>query len=308
MKALRSQIISKSKLLAVAVLGAALLGYGGYRYALLYSQNALLGAELEKNEERLATTVRGLESNIAELADKLSRAEGENSALALALNAEQIKNASFEEQISGIASTVGILEKLSKTDPKLLEKYSKVYFLNEHYTPAALTDIDPTYVYNKDKPQQIHAKVWPYLRRLLEDAPDDGITLQIISAYRSFGTQTSLKSSYKVTYGAGTANQFSADQGYSEHQLGTAVDFTTPSIGVALSDFKSEAAYAWLTANAYRYGFVLSYPEENVYYRFEPWHWRFVGDDLARRLHAENEYFYDLDQREIDKYLISIFD
>jgi zinc D-Ala-D-Ala carboxypeptidase len=203
---------------------------------------------------------------------------------------------------------VDTLEKLSKTDKELLQKYSKVYFLNEHYVPPRLKNIDKEFLFNKEKPMQIHASVDSYLEDLLEDADDDDISLQIISAFRSFGTQATLKSNYSVTYGAGTANQFSADQGYSEHQLGTTVDFTTPELGAAFSTFDKTTAYEWLRKNAYRYGFVLSYPPGNAYYQFEPWHWRFVGTDLARKLHRENKYFYDLDQREIDKYLISIFD
>ncbi|MEK7495870.1 MAG: D-alanyl-D-alanine carboxypeptidase family protein, partial [Patescibacteria group bacterium] len=69
-----------------------------------------------------------------------------------------------------------------------------------------------------------------------------------------------------------------------------------------------QAARLWLTENAYKYGFILSYPKQNTYYRFEPWHWRFVGVALATKLHDGNKYFYDLSQREIDQYLVSIFD
>ena len=108
-------------------------------------------------------------------------------------------------------------------------------------------------------------------------------------------------------YGSG-ANSFSADQGYSEHQLGTTIDFTTEEIGASSSVFGKTTAYQWLLENAYKYGFILSYPEANKYYQFEPWHWRFVGRGLAEKLHQEGKNFYDLDQREIDEYLISFFD
>jgi D-alanyl-D-alanine carboxypeptidase len=110
-----------------------------------------------------------------------------------------------------------------------------------------------------------------------------------------------------VVYGSG-ANAFSADQGYSEHQLGTAADVTTNTLAGGLDGFDATPAYKWLTANAYKYGFILSYPQGNGYYEYEPWHWRFVGKKLARYLHTTNERFYDLDQRTIDSYLINIFD
>jgi hypothetical protein len=45
-----------------------------------------------------------------------------------------------------------------------------------------------------------------------------------------------------------------------------------------------------------------------MYYQYEPWHWRFVGKDLADDLRDDGKYFYDLDQRTIDSYLIDIFD
>lgn len=75
---------------------------------------------------------------------------------------------------------------------------------------------------------------------LLEDAKDDDAELYVKSAYRSFEEQSALKSAYSVTYGAGMANQFSADQGYSEHQLGTTVDFITKGLGGKLEGFEKQ--------------------------------------------------------------------
>jgi len=215
---------------------------------------------------------------------------------------------SFQGQIKNISSTVGNLEKLSQTDEELLRKYSKIYFLNENYVPAKLTEIPEEYRYKSSINYLIHADVWPYLEKLLKAARKDDIDLLAASAFRSFDTQASLKNGYKVTYGAGTANQFSADQGYSEHQLGTSLDFTTEKVGGVFTDFEEDPAYDWLLKNAYKYGFVISYPKDNAYYKFEPWHWRFVGVALADFLHKENKYFYDLDQRQIDPYLIKLFD
>lgn len=146
-----------------------------------------------------------------------------------------------------------------------------------------------------------------FLEDMLDAAKDDGIDLKVLSAYRSFDEQISVKQSHTVVYGSG-ANTFSADQGYSEHQLGTTVDLTTPEINGAYESFADTDAYQWLQKNAYKYGFILSYPEGNAYYVFEPWHWRFVGVDLARDLHRKGDNFYDWDQRKIDEYLIKIFD
>jgi D-alanyl-D-alanine carboxypeptidase len=258
---------------------------------------------------------RALASDLASTTDALGaserarrEAEDRSASLESSLAAVRRENASFSGQISSLASTVGTLDKLAKTDPELLAKYSKVYFLNENYVPSALGVIDPEFVNERGKTIEFHAKALPYLERLIEDAEEDGVSLKVISGYRSFTTQAQLKSSYRVTYGSG-ANAFSADQGYSEHQLGTALDFTTAKLGSDFSNgFDRTDGFAWLEKHAYKYGFILSYPAKNAYYQYEPWHWRFVGVDLARRLHDEGKNFYDLDQRAIDEYLVSLFD
>jgi len=213
---------------------------------------------------------------------------------------------SVKKELKKIDDSVDDLEKLSKIDPQLLQKYSKVYFLNEHYIPSGLSTIDSEFTMGKTI--QIHSKVAKYLEKLLEDAADDDLSLRVISGYRSFDTQKDLKSTYSVIYGAGTANTFSADQGYSEHQLGTTVDFTTPSIAGTATSFDQTPEFAWLQKNANEYGFALSYPKGNAYYMYEPWHWRFVSRDLAEELYDMKRNFYDLDQREIDKYLAEFFD
>lgn len=232
---------------------------------------------------------------------------GQYSSVNSQLMAERARNDEFSEQIGDITSTVEDLEKLKKIDPELLRKYSKVYFLSENYIPSGLRTVDKRYVYQPAEEEQVHTKVWPYLKNMLEEAEDDKVTLQIVSAYRSFFDQYTLKTNYKVTYGQG-ANQFSADQGYSEHQLGAAIDLTTPTAAPTTLVFEKTEAYTWLVKNGYKYGFVLSYPPNNTYYQYEPWHWRFVGVKLATKLHHDDKYFYDLDQREINEYLINLFD
>lgn len=224
------------------------------------------------------------------------------------LEKEHVKNEMFDGQIKEISSTVGALDKLSKIDVELLQKYSKIYFLNEHYTPEKLLPITKKFLTRPDDvPEYIHARIISFLENLLMDAEDDGIHLRVLSAYRSYDEQRDLKGAYSLQYGTG-ANTFSADQGYSEHQLGTTVDFTSTEIGGSLTGFETTEAYAWLKKYAHRYGFIISYPENNGYYIFEPWHWRFVGKDLADDLHDDEKSFYNLEQREIDAYLISIFD
>lgn len=279
--------------------------YTGIRMSILSSR---LG-DLTDNVGILTTQ---LASTTDELHDAINKT---HTTLSDALNNEQktvskIKEqlGGFEEQVDDFTDSLDTLEKLAQTDPELLKKYSKVYFLNENYVPARLSEIPKSYQYSDTKQLLIHTDVLDNLTDMIDQAEDAGVKLYVFSAYRSFAEQKALKGSYTVTYGAGTANTFSADQGYSEHQLGTAVDMITSGIGGVLENFDKTPAYEWMKKNAYKFGFVLSYPEKNSYYVYEPWHWRYVGVKLARYLNREGKNFYDLDQRVIDEYLVSVFD
>lgn len=260
-----------------------------------------LQAEVSELSDRVASTTEAINNELIRIGETLELAQTENTELLDDIVKEQRK-------LKKVANTVEDLEKLSKIDPELLQKYSKVFFLNEHYAPPRLTTIEKKYTFDTDRNYKIHAEVYPFLDDMLDEADDDGIEILVFSAFRSFNEQSSLKQQYTVTYGAGTANQFSADQGYSEHQLGTAVDLTTKAIGTSGEGFENTEAYEWLKRYAYKYGFILSYPENNQHYIFEPWHWRFVGVDLARDLRRKEKNFYDMDQRDIDEYLIDIFE
>lgn len=284
---------------------AAITGAGYLWYLNDELEQSLLNtnATLDSRTHELATAssrIDQLESTLIRVRDDLEDLEDD-------YQDEKNKNDEFEDQIRRITGTVQDLDKLSKTDEELLQKYSKVYFLNENYVPSDLDEIDDEYVQDDREPEFFHADAMRFLEDLMEEAEDDGIDITIISAYRSFDEQREVKNGHAIVFGEG-ANTFSADQGYSEHQLGTAVDFGTSEITSALEIFAETAAYEWLLDNAHRFGFILSYPEGNQYYIFEPWHWRFVGEELAEDLEDDGDNFYDWEQRKIDEYLIKIFD
>lgn len=127
-------------------------------------------------------------------------------------------------------------------------------------------------------------------RKLAEAAKGEaGLDLGIRSAFRSFETQC-YTFNYKVQEsGYEHASKFSARPGRSEHQLGTAIDITSSSLGWALTQTMGDRPEgAWLAANAHRFGFALSYPrgwEEQTGYGYEPWHWRYIGVDAAAEMH-----------------------
>jgi D-alanyl-D-alanine carboxypeptidase len=276
-----------------------------------YLQITGLTKNLAKANALLATTTARtsvLEEELITLAEKTGNLTKNLLVTTQTIEATKERVGGFEQTVGAISGTVGVLEKLSKTDPELLQKYSRVYFLNEHFVPERLTEIEKPYLYTEKNPELVHALVWPHLKSMIDAASSSGVTLYIKSAYRSFDEQKAIKVGYTVVYGAGTANTFSADQGYSEHQLGTTADFLTKGLGGELDGFDKTPAYLWMQENAHRYGFVLSYPKNNSYYIFEPWHWRYVGVQLATFLHNQNKHFYDLEQRQIDEYLVNIFD
>lgn len=221
---------------------------------------------------------------------------------------EKRQNDVFEKQIRDLASTVGTLDKLAQIDKQILQKYSRVSFLNENYIPRKLKEIPSRYTHPSADDEYFLADAYDHLEDLLRAAERAKLDIKVLSAYRSFEYQTELKGQYLVNYGEG-ANAFSADQGFSEHQLGTSLDFTTSDAGSSLTEaFATTPEYEWLLKNAYKYGFILSYPEGNQFYIFEPWHWRFVGRDLASDLKRDNAHFYDWEQRKIDEYLVNVFD
>ncbi len=137
------------------------------------------------------------------------------------------------------------------------------------------------------------------LRELIEAARAEGLEIVVSSAYRSYQTQAAVHSYWVRVLGEARAVRVSARPGHSEHQLGTTVDLTSPRATYQLTEsFADTPEGRWLQANAHRFGFVMSYPpgkEAITGYDYEPWHFRFVGVELATQLHRAGisleEYF-----------------
>jgi len=114
------------------------------------------------------------------------------------------------------------------------------------------------------------------LRRMRQAASADGVRLEIGSAYRSAQAQASLRQATVRELGPRAAERLVARPGHSEHQLGTALDFSDTS-----------GAHLWLATNASRFGFVRSYGSESRQCTDrEDWHYRYLGVDTARAVVA----------------------
>lgn len=119
-----------------------------------------------------------------------------------------------------------------------------------------------------------------------------GKPLAVRSAYRSYQTQVATFAMWVERSGYEQALLFSARPGHSEHQLGTTIDFTTAPGAPLSSTFGESPAGKWLARHGWEYGFIMSYPKGQrrvSCYGHEPWHWRYVGRDLARRIHESGQ-------------------
>jgi D-alanyl-D-alanine carboxypeptidase len=130
------------------------------------------------------------------------------------------------------------------------------------------------------------------LAALANAARQAGNPLRIVSAYRSYAQQRSLYQQEVQRYGVERARLQVARPGHSEHQLGTTLDFGsagTNKKGWHYSDWATTPAGGWLKANGWRFGFVMSYPKgmkSVTCYSYEPWHWRYVGREVAADVRA----------------------
>ena len=126
-----------------------------------------------------------------------------------------------------------------------------------------------------------------HLGSLVEDAQAEGEELVVASAYRSYEDQQLSHQRLMSVFGTG-AGRTSATQGHSQHQLGTAVDFTNAAAGYQLwVPFAQTSAHWWLEQHAREYGYVLAYPrgkQEQTGYEWEPWHYRYMGVRDAKRI------------------------
>jgi D-alanyl-D-alanine carboxypeptidase len=112
-------------------------------------------------------------------------------------------------------------------------------------------------------------------RKMSAVARADGVVIRIASAFRSIERQAEIVRG-KLAQGVPLATilSTSAPPGYSEHHTGRAIDITTDGVAAFTVEFELTPAFGWLSANAARFGFRLSYPAGNPHgYQYEPWHW-----------------------------------
>lgn len=168
-------------------------------------------------------------------------------------------------------------EDASKIDV-LVNKYHK---LNENYEPSDLTIIDSKYASGT---QKLRKEAQIKFEEMASDMAKENLKIYAGSTYRSYTYQKGLYDRYVKKDGFAAAETYSARSGYSEHQLGLAVDIVN-----GKWDYLSEndKEYDYLVKNSYKYGFILRYPRGSEYitgYMFEDWHFRYLGIELATKV------------------------
>lgn len=163
----------------------------------------------------------------------------------------------------------------------------RTYALDPLYTPPDLMQIRET---GFDGDHLVSPAAITDLGALYRDAHAAGLSLLVDSAYRSYDQQRMTFDHWVSLQGYDAALQRTARPGHSEHQLGTAIDFSSPGWTGRFGDWASETPEgAWLFEHAWEYGFVLSYPwaaEAVTCFGYEPWHYRWIGRDRAAEQHA----------------------
>lgn len=174
----------------------------------------------------------------------------------------------------------------------LVNKYN---YLEETYEPENLQEISSQYALNG-------MKLVSYAKDAFEEmskaAKKEGLSIVAMSTYRDYNYQTTLYNNYAKQDGKEKADTYSGRPGYSEHQTGLAVDVYN--MKESYTNFEKTKEFTWMEENAYKYGFILRYPqnkEKETGYEYESWHYRYVGKEIAEYIKNNNisyeEYYIE---------------
>ena len=204
------------------------------------------------------------------------------------------KKENEEKEISDIISVVNagadkeFYTDITQTDTSkdYLILVNKYHQLEKEFTFDDIVPIGLQYAYDN---QSARKEVLESFKDLWQAANKLDLSIIINSSYRDYDLQERLYNRYTDKYGREEADTFSAKPGHSEHQTGLALDVSA--FNSTMDNFEDTEEYKWLKDHAHLYGFILRYPKEKEHitgYSFEPWHYRYVGKEIAKEI-------YDLD-------------
>lgn len=174
---------------------------------------------------------------------------------------------------------------MEKIDTPIL-LVNKYYYLDENYEPKNLETLELDYALSNMRLVN-YAK--DAFEKLSQDASKEGLSIIAMSTYRSYSYQVNLYNRYVKEDGQESADTYSGRPGHSEHQTGLAVDVKTKDGD--FEKFEETKEYEWMQENAHKYGFILRFPkgkEKETGYQFESWHYRYVGEEIAKYIKENN--------------------
>lgn len=165
----------------------------------------------------------------------------------------------------------------------LVNKYRE---LPEDYEPKDLVNMDSNYANNTYGQKKLRKEAYEKFVEMCDTSRKDGVNFYAESAYRSHEYQSVIYKNYVYDHSQEEADKYAAKAGYSEHELGLAVDLAN----IWTITTKGEE-YAWLNKNAYKYGYIIRYKnewEDITGCAEEAWHIRYVGVKAATIIHKKN--------------------
>lgn len=160
---------------------------------------------------------------------------------------------------------------------------NKYYGLPSGIEPKNLVDIEG------EKMESVAADA---MKKMISALRSTGLHIILQSGYRSEETQSIIYNRNVTNRGKERADKYSARPNHSEHQTGLVMDLSTD--GTLEETFENTKQFAWLQENAHKYGFIMRYPKDKVYmtgYGYEPWHYRYVGVEIATLIKNEGITF-----------------
>ncbi len=168
----------------------------------------------------------------------------------------------------------------------------KTHSLPADYVPESL--VTP-YINSTSDVIQVNEKAADALKSMAAAASDSSVTLYLTAGYISYETQDDYFNDRAGMVGEAEANKTIAKAGFSEHQTGLAFDFSDEPSGTNTTvAFADTDAGKWLIEHAWEYGFIMRYPEGKeavTGYTYQPWHYRYIGKDVAKAIHEAGENY-----------------
>ena len=196
------------------------------------------------------------------------------------------------KKYNGIADPRTIIADSAVDPHNVATLVNKGFALSKNFKPKNLTNVSG-FSLRTDA-----GKAWKQMESTC--LQETGIDLVLKSGYRSYSVQKILFENAIKRKGIKLTVGYNALAGRSEHQLGLAIDVVDKNTTRLVTSFAKTPAYSWLSSNAHRFGYILRYPAHKVHitdYSFEPWHFRFVGKELATHLYKNDltlEEYYGL--------------